>query len=166
MKAVFSILFFVLAAAQVSHGSGKADIKKALEARDRDFVKAVNAKDVASLMASYWNSPSLVAFFPDSEYHGYDAVRKSWDNLFNTMVEIRLDVSDSHITVVSDNTAVDWGHYSFDFKPKGATETVKSHGRYLLVWEKKDGRWVVTADHASLPIPPPPQAAETGGMNK
>jgi ketosteroid isomerase-like protein len=164
MKAAFSVLFLVAACAQLSFGAGKADIKKALEAKDKEFITAFNNKDVAGCMASYWKSPQLVAFYPDSEYMGYDAVQKSWQNLFNQMVEIKFDVTDSHLMVVSDNYAYEWGHFSFDFKPKGAPEMVKSKGRYLEVWEKKDGKWVLTVDHASSPLPAPPQPAETGGM--
>ena len=163
---MLSVLLVVIAGVQVSTASGKADIKKALEAKDREFVKAFNNKDIASIMASFWKSPQLVAFYPDSEYIGYEAVQKSWENLFNQMVEINFNLTDSHIAVVSDNTAYDWGHFTFDFKPKGATQTMKSKGRYLDIWEKKDGKWVITVDHASNPIPPPLQAAETGGMNK
>ena len=166
MKVTLALLLILLSGVQVSSASGKAEIKKALEAKDREFVKAFNNKDIASIMAYYWKSPQVVAFYPDSEYIGYEAVQKSWDNLFKQMVEISFDISDSHIAVVSDNTAYEWGHYIFNFKPKGATEMMKSRGRYLEIWEKKDGKWVLTVDHASNPIPPPPQPAETGGMNK
>jgi ketosteroid isomerase-like protein len=166
MKTVLSLFFLLAVTAQLSLGAGKADIKKALEANDKEFVKAFNAKDVAGMMAHYWKSPELAVFWPDTEYTGYDALEKGVQNMFNQMVDVQFGISDAHVTVVSNSLAYDWGHYSFNFTPKGAPGMIKLKGRFSAVWEKKDGNWVLTVDHASVAIPAPPQPVEPGGMIK
>jgi ketosteroid isomerase-like protein len=147
------LLLFLLG---VCAASGKDDVKKTLENSDQGFTKAVNSKDVEGIMKYYWNSPDLIAFYPDSEYKGYDAVKKSWEDFFKNAAEVHLTITDSHVKIVNNSTAYDWGHFEFSVRSLNPPDTMKAKGRFLEIWEKKEGKWVLTVDHASSPMPPPP----------
>ena len=142
-----------------------AKIKSAIEAMDKEFVTAFNKMDVDGLMANYWNSPNLAVMFPDTNYMGYDALKESWTKLFEAVDVKKFEVT-QHTVEVGHHMAYDYGMWDYTFQPKGGPEMSMS-GRYLQVWAEKDGKWVVVADHASVPLPPPlPPAPEMKGKKK
>jgi len=133
-----------------------AAIKSAIEALDRDFASAFNKMDIEGMVANYWHSPDLVVMFPDDSYLGYDALKANLQKTF-AMVDVKEFEVTQHTVVVGRHMAYDYGTWNYTFQPKGGTEMNLS-GRYLRVWEEKDGKWVIVADHASVPLPPPPPA--------
>jgi ketosteroid isomerase-like protein len=136
-----------------------ASVKKAIEAQDKIFEQAFNSMNVSGVMSVYWESPDLVAMYPDGNYRGYDDVKQSWWDLFNKVEVKKFEVTESHIEIDND-VAYEWGMFNFTFQPKGGT-VIGGPGRYLEVWKKINNKWVIVADHASLPVPPPTQVPET-----
>jgi hypothetical protein len=49
---------------------------------DQAWVKAANANDVEATVSLY--APDAVAYFPDGEFKGKDAIRKSWTDFYGT----------------------------------------------------------------------------------
>ena len=135
-----------------------AKIKKAIEEQDAKFVEAFNKKDLDAIMSQYWNSPELVVMYPDSTFKGYDALKENWRQTF-AMVDVKsFAITEQHIGVTP-HMATDWGFWTYSFQPKGGPE-MTMNGRYSQTWEEKNGKWVTTVGHASVPLPPPPPPAQ------
>ncbi len=143
---------------------GEGSARKAIDEQERLFVQAMNEEHVDGLMAIYWNSPDLIALYPTGNYRGYDTVKQMWWNFFNTVDVRKYEITERH-PVVSGDVAYEWGLYDFSYQAKGGP-VIQSPGRFLLVWEYKDKRWVITAEHSSVPsasgLPAGPALAETG----
>jgi len=156
------VLAFIVASCEQKEDT--TAVRSALEKMDAQFAEAFNKKDVDGVMAPYWNSPELITFYPDTTIQGYDALKDSWQKTFDMVDVKKFEITESHIEV-GEHMAYDWGFWTYVFQPKGGPEMSINNGRYLQVWAHKDGKWVVVADHASAPLPPPqPQAVPATHM--
>ncbi len=137
-------------------------VKQQLEQKTHAFAEAVSKQDINGLMADYWNSPELAAYYPDANYQGYDAVKKSWEGFFGMMAVKSFSFPEVHTDVSGDGTlAYQWGLYDMTLQPKGGGPEIKAPGRFSEVWKNMNGSWVIVVDHASSPLPPPPAAADS-----
>jgi ketosteroid isomerase-like protein len=132
----------------------KDQVRKSLEAQTAKFAEAFNKEDLDGVMAPYWNSPELVAMYPDGDYRGYAALRESWKKTFDGVTVKKFEITEQHFNITP-HVVTEWGMWSYAFQPTGGPD-IMLQGRYLLTWEEKDGKWVITVDHASCPLPPPP----------
>ena len=137
-----------------------ATIIKTIDEMDARFAESVNKMDVDGVASIYWNSPDLVTYYPDTlVLRGYDAIKTYWQTTFAMSDVKKFEFTDHHV-VATPHMAADWGQWTFTLQPKRAPSEMTFSGRYSQVWEQKDGKWVVTVDHASSPLPPAPQQAE------
>ena len=49
--------------------------------------------------------------------------------------------------------------YHATVKMKGAATPMEMDARQTLIWEKRDGKWLIVHEHISAPLPPGPEAA-------
>jgi len=129
-----------------------AEAKREIEAQDKVFEEAFNKKNVTVLLSVYWDSPELIAMYPDGNYRGYDDVKQSWWDFFNSVEVRKFQFTESHIEVSGD-FAYDWGLFNFEFQPRSGA-LMSGTGRYLEVWRHIGKKWVIVADHASSPMRP------------
>lgn len=122
------------------------------------FMKALRASDSAGLAACYADG---AVNFPVASLieSGPAAVKAGWDEFFATMVVREAALEQDHLEVHGD-TAVAWGLFVITAEPVGGGEPVELRGRYMDVARLLDGRWLYVADHASMPLPPPPEPDE------
>jgi uncharacterized protein (TIGR02246 family) len=129
-----------------------------LQTLDEAWMKAAKAGDVAAITALY--APDAVIYPPDAmEVRGTEAIRKSWEGLFKTVT-----VNDGKIEAVYETTgniSVGWGRFSMTVTPKAGGPQEKWEGRAMSVAKKINGKWLYVADHASMPMPPPPGATKS-----
>jgi ketosteroid isomerase-like protein len=72
------------------------------------------------------------------------------------MQRVRLDRSNTYIKVDGN---VAWACYQWDFAAVVDDKTATAQGQTTLVFEKRDGHWLIVLNHTSL-TQPTPQAAE------
>src|SRR5277367_2754723 len=72
------------------------------------------------------------------------------------MQRVRLDRSNTFIKVDGN---VAWACYQWDFAAVVDDKTATAQGQTTLVFEKRDGRWLIVLNHTSL-VQPTPQSAE------
>lgn len=129
-----------------------------MQALDDAWMKAAKAGDVAAMTALY--APDAVVYPPDAmEVRGTDAIRKSWEDLFKAVT-----VNDGKIEAVYEtagNIGVGWGRFTMTVTPKAGGPQEKWEGRATSVAKKINGKWLYVADHASMPMPPPPGAGKS-----
>lgn len=129
------------------------------KALDQQFVESFSKGDVDGVMATYWNSPDLVSYPPDSmEVRGWQAAKDALAQSFSQMPGASLELLESNNKVEGD-VVLGFGKWRLTITPPEGDPMV-INGRYTDVKAKRDGKWVYILDHASVPLPPPPEEAE------
>jgi uncharacterized protein (TIGR02246 family) len=118
---------------------------------DQGWVKAMKANDLEATVALY--APDAVAYYPDGEYKGKDAIRKSWTD-FLAAFTVKDATSEGTYETTGD-TSLGWGHWSMTAVPKAGGAPVVMKGRATVIVKKIGGKWLYVVDHASVPLPPP-----------
>lgn len=127
------------------------------KAVDQRFFEAYNNGDVDGLMATYWNSPDLVSYPPgELEIHGWDAVKESFAKGIDEMKGAKLEFIEPGYKVAGD-VVLSWGKWRWT-SPPGSEPAMEFIGRYTDVKAMRDGKMVYIMDHASAPMPPPPDS--------
>jgi ketosteroid isomerase-like protein len=152
------VLFTVLVstincAGQTSQGASQEQMIEAAKSLDQRIVAAINKGDVDAVMATYWNSPELVFYAPDAlELRGWQAVKNALAESFARTPGAKLELLESNYQVAGD-VVIGSGKWRMTIPSQtGVTELL---GRYTDVKTQKDGKWVYTLDHSSVPLPPP-----------
>ncbi len=129
----------------------------AANAVDQAFLDAFNAGDVDALMATYWNSPALVNIGLDGMGGlGWDGAKAGWEVAFASMPGVQL-AFDSPVNIAAGDVVLGWGAWTMTV-PTGDGTAMVLQGRYSDVKAMRDGKWVYIMDHASVPMPPAPEA--------
>ncbi len=132
-----------------------ADLIAEAEKLDSLFILAFNNGDADAMMKLYWNSPDLRAYFPtEMQLNGYDAVKAAYIKDFTINKGAKL-VYISSTNVPFADGVVGQGIFSITMQMEGG-EAMVFEGRFTEVKAMKDGKMVVTVDHASVPMMPPP----------
>ena len=117
-------------------------------------MNALRANDVDGLAACY--TANATNFAVDSMIgNGPDAVRESWAGFFAGFTVLGATLSNQHMESSGDLAAA-WGLFHLTVEPAEGGDPVEMHGRYMDVARNIDGSWLYVADHASMPLPPPP----------
>jgi uncharacterized protein (TIGR02246 family) len=136
------------AAAKPAGPSDKAQI----EALEKGFAAAFNAKDAAKIM-SYYTHDGLFVFdvAPPREFVGWDAYKKDWEGLLASFPgPLDFKLSDLSVTVVG---SVAYGH-SIQSLQTTAKDGTKSDlvVRVTDVYRKAGGHWKIVQEHVSMPV--------------
>ena len=124
------------------------------QALQEAFMNALRANDADGLAACY--TADATNFPVDSMMGvGPDSVRETWQGFFANFRVLDASLSEAHMEILGD-TAVAWGLFSITVIPTDGDEPIEMPGRYMDVARKVDGSWLYIADHASMPLPPPP----------
>jgi ketosteroid isomerase-like protein len=131
--------------------AGPSD-KAQIQALERGFAAAFNAKDTKKIM-SYYAREGLFVFdvVPPRQYVGWAAYKKDWDDTFGLFPgPVTFAVSDLSITVVGD---VAYGHSIQDshLTTKDGTKT-ELVARVSDVYRKIGGKWLIVQEHVSVPV--------------
>lgn len=127
------------------------------KALDDAWMKAAKAGDVEGLVKLY--APDAVTYMPDEmKAKGTAEIRESFKKFLGANVVRDMTLTYDYATT-SGNFAAQSGHFTMTVEPKagGAAQTME--GRFSSVAVRKGGKWMYVMDHASVPMPPPPEAA-------
>jgi uncharacterized protein (TIGR02246 family) len=147
MKAMCKVLGLGLLAVAVP----VAAAEHGAEQVDQAWVKAIKAQDVEAVMALY--APDAVAYFPDGDFKGKQAIRKSWTDFLATFTVKDATSTGSYETI--GDTSLGHGHWTLTVVPKAGGDAIPMKGRASVVTKKIGGKWLYVVDHASVPLPPP-----------
>jgi len=126
--------------------------KAQIETLEKQFVAAVQAKDVAKIMALY--APEGLFVFdlvPPRQYVGQAAYKKDWEGVLGgTVGAVKFSVSDLDVTAVG---PVAYGHsiqtIHFTGKNGKANDLIV---RVTDVYRKMGGKWLIVQEHVSVPV--------------
>jgi ketosteroid isomerase-like protein len=148
----------MLAGACAPKPPAAADVVAAADAVDQQFLAAFNKGDVDAIMATYWQSPTLVSIgLGGMGLQGWDSTKASWAELFGAMPGAQLEFT-THQNEAFGDVAIGSGTWRLT-TPVAGGDTQVMQGRYSDVKAFRDGKWVYVMDHASVPLPPAPGPA-------
>ncbi len=120
---------------------------------DDAWAKAANAGDVEGLVALY--APDAVLYAPDSmEARGTAAIRALYTAMFAANTVSNASITSTYQT--SGDLSTGWGTATLTMTPKAGGAPMTATVRVTAVAKKIDGKWLYVADHASVPVGPPP----------
>jgi uncharacterized protein (TIGR02246 family) len=138
-------------AAPAAAAAGPSD-KAQIQALERGFAAAFNAKDTKKIM-SYYTHDGLFVFdvTPPRQYVGWAAYKKDWEDIFAAFPgPLTFKLSDLSVTVAGD---VAYGHSiqdsNFTTKDGSKAELV---ARVTDVYRKIGGKWLIVQEHVSVPV--------------
>jgi len=141
-----------LGALAQSKGGMKGD-KAAIEALEKRYVEAFNARNLDAIMSVYAPGAQLFVFdaVPPREYPSAEAYRKDWEGLFAAYPgPLSNAISEQSITVVG---PVAYGHNIqtgyFTSKDGARTDVAV---RVTDVYRKIGGKWLIVQEHVSFPV--------------
>jgi uncharacterized protein (TIGR02246 family) len=127
--------------------------KTAIEALEKRYIDAFNARDVNAIMSCYAPGKSLFVFdaVPPREYPSWDAYKKDWEGLFAGYPgPLSNAISEQSITVVG---TVAYGHNiqtGYFTRKNGSRVDVAV--RVTDVYRKIKGKWLIVHEHNSFPV--------------
>jgi ketosteroid isomerase-like protein len=140
------------AATPAAHPAGPSD-KAQIEALEKRFIAAFNAKDVKAIMANYAPGEGLFVFdvTPPREYVGWDAYKKDWEDLFKAFPgPAKAEIADLAVTT---SGAMAYAHsiQSVSFTAADGSKSPVT-ARVTDVYRKLNGRWKIVHEHVSVPV--------------
>ncbi len=126
--------------------------KAQIQALEKGFTAAFNAKDSKKIM-SYYARQGLFVFdvTPPRQHVGWADYKKDWDDIFATFPgPTTFTLSDLSITVSGD---VAYGHSIQDshFTAKDGSK-IELVVRVTDVYRKIGGKWLIVQEHVSIPV--------------
>ncbi len=150
-------LGFALGCTPATQGPSSEEMLAAARQADQDFIAAFNQGDAAATASMYWNSPDLVFFPPGTlQVHGSSDVQEEFEQIFAAMPGAMIQLTEIRLMVAGD-VVIGWGLFNITI-PGPDGPTLALDGRYTVVMAERDGKWVYIHDHASAPLPPPPDS--------
>jgi len=127
--------------------------KAAIEALEKGFADAVNAKDLDAIMKAYAPGKTLFVFdvAPPRQHVGWEDYKTDWQQLLSSFPgSIKFSISDLSITTVG---PVAYGHSI------QSLQSTRSNGskfelvvRVTDVYRKMHGEWLIVQEHVSVPV--------------
>ena len=124
------------------HAQDEAQIQALMSAQEA----AWNAGDLEGFMEPYWHSDSLLFVGSRGPTKGWQATLENYRKGYPDRTAMgRLVFGVQSIDFPSKDLALMVG--SWRLEERGELEALA--GWFSLVWERKEGRWVITRDHSS-----------------
>ena len=127
--------------------------KAEIQALEKQYNDAFNAKDINAIMACYAPGKNLFVFdaVPPRQYPSWDAYKRDWESLFAAYPgPVTNAISEQSIAVVG---SVAYGHniQTASFTRKDGTK-LDVVIRVTDVYRKIKGKWLIVQEHVSFPV--------------
>ncbi|HEY3133810.1 MAG TPA: hypothetical protein VGJ47_04205 [Gemmatimonadaceae bacterium] len=135
-------------------GAGGGATESSLMQADRDFAVATHARGIDGWM-SFYASDAIRIRYRDNMVKGYDEVRKfDLPNISDTTTILNWEPTDAYVFrrgTIGSTT----GRYWIVSRKTADSGKELGHGRYVTMWRRENGRWLVIMD-TGYPDPAPP----------
>ncbi|MDX1500804.1 MAG: SgcJ/EcaC family oxidoreductase [Thermoanaerobaculia bacterium] len=134
-------------------GSLEAE-RKAIQEQGENCRQAVAKRD-AKAVAAYYTEDAIYANPAGPTLVGRAAIQGLYEGIF-AMSDLTIEWHSTQPVAVAAGRDMAWelGETTLAGKPEGAP-AIDFHGRYLLVWRKVDGAWLMAVDFPNTAPPPP-----------
>lgn len=133
------------------------EAEEQIRARFETFNKAWERRDMEFIRDYYAHDPDMLLFFERRQLVGWRRVETLYENMFANAARGRVESSTSNLEVQAQGNL---GYVAANFhlqitEPSG--EVTADVGRQSVIFERRNGRWVVVHRHTSFQAPPGPQ---------
>ena len=161
MKSLIVFFLGIAMVTAISCGTAQVDVTaetEAVRARSDGLLGAEGALDVEGSLAFYAED-AIVQPASAPQFRGHDAIAESYRQFFEDSQLKEFNLKGSHISVSqSGDLAYEYGvNRAVHAGPEGDLVDI---GKYLLVWKKIDGEWLVVVLSFSSDAPVPALVSE------
>jgi uncharacterized protein (TIGR02246 family) len=143
---------FLLAVISCAHHPNPSALgSEPLEERERAFLAALSARDLEQV-AAHFSQDAVVHVAGFAPLRGRSAIRQFYANVFRSLSESE---ATPESTRVSQSGDMAWGLGRVTNVFEGPDGRSEFAGKYLLVWEHRDGEWSIAAYSVSSNQPDP-----------
>jgi uncharacterized protein (TIGR02246 family) len=138
----------VLLVSAVALAGQTSTAREAIDAANRKFVAAVAKSDVATMAAAY--TKDAAAYPANSEIvSGRDAIQAMWKTVLDSGITT-FELGTAEVEASGD-LAYETGTYVMKMKDG----SVADRGKYVVVWKRVNGQWLIHRDiwTTNLPVP-------------
>jgi ketosteroid isomerase-like protein len=145
---------FVVACATVANtGAATVATETSLMQADRDFAVATHSRGIDGWM-SFYASDAIRIRYRDNMVKGHDEIRKfDLPNISDTTVILNWEPTDAYV-YRDGMTGSTTGTYAVVSRRTVDNGKQLGTGRYVTMWRREGGRWLVIMD-TGYPDPPP-----------
>ena len=141
-----TLLGALLLAGNIAVYSQEMDAKEQILQRMANQEKCWNSGDLDCFMIGYWESDSLMFVNKDGIIYGFDATLDRYKRTYPDRASMGiLKFEIMHLNPLSADAYLVVGKYHLSRDVGGGD----LEGYFTLVWKKKEGAWVIIADHSS-----------------
>lgn len=140
--------------AAINNGSSlSAPTENSLMQADRDFAVATHARGIDGWM-SFFAPDAIRIRYRENMVKGFDEVRKfDLPNISDTTIALNWEPTDAYV-FRGGSIGSTTGRYSVLSRRTADAGKELGHGRYITMWRRDVGRWLVIMD-TGYPDPPP-----------
>lgn len=153
---IFTLYTLCVACVATVNTGGRPSAGTATEASlmqaDRDFAVATHARGIDGWM-SFYARDAIRIRYRDNMVKGYDEVRKfDLPNISDTTTILNWEPTDAHV-FHGGSIGSTTGRYWIVSRRTAESGKELGHGRYVTMWRREEGRWLVIMD-TGYPDPP------------
>ena len=121
------------------------------------FQDAWRARDMTFIRSFYAHDPDMLLFFERRQLRGWNDVETLYENMYAHALpgSVKSTYSNVDTSASGDLAYANANFHLTVTNPEG--EEMTDEGRVTVVFERRDGRWVVIHRHTSFQAPPGPQ---------
>lgn len=133
------VVVLAVLAASVGAAAQKQDARAAVDAAGKTFSQAVMAGDAAKIGPLY--AEDAQAFPPNApRVDGRAAIQKMWTDVIASGVK-RMELTTTEV-----QEAGDYAYETGTFSISGEADKHLDHGKYVVVWKRQGGKWMMFRD--------------------
>lgn len=137
------LLLVILLSLKTTSAQSQTD-RDAVSSAVKQHLECWNKRNLDCYLNDYWHSDSLKVLGEEGIVHGYKALSKTLKESYSNQVDMgKLKYDIDSIENLGSGKVMVIGMYHMD---RGYD---KVSGAFMLVWAKKDGKWVIVIDHSS-----------------
>ena len=120
--------------------------KHTIYAKMQEQEDAWNEGDLESFMKHYWKSDSLRFIGKSGLNHGWQKTLDNYKKSYNSKEEMgTLKFTNKSLDIIGEESIFVVGEWHL----KRDSSLGDLEGMYSLIWQQKNGKWVITTDHSS-----------------
>ena len=150
----------ILAAISVSHPSetpplnGREEsVAESMHRFSQEMIAAYERRDTKALKSFYAKQPDALFFWERKMSYSWDQIDSTLDALVSAVARLKLTTGEFRAGGSGNN-----GWFAATFHAERITPEGKqfsSAGRWTVIAEKVNGRWLIVHEHTSFPLPEP-----------
>jgi ketosteroid isomerase-like protein len=150
----------VFTAISLSHPSetpalpgGKDSVSEGMHRFSREIIAAYERRDTAALKSFYAKQPGALFFWERKMSYSWDEIDSTMNALVTAVAKITLTTREFRSGGSGNN-----GWFAATFHVERVTpegRQFSSDGRWTVIAERVNGRWLIVHEHTSFPLPKP-----------